>query len=600
MLVNRYSVNQKSINSLLIDIKAKDIAIPEIQRPFVWDATKVRDLIDSLYQGYPIGYLIAWHNPSVRLKDGTRSTGKKILIDGQQRVTALMAALLGEYVVDKDYRRVKIIIAFHPKERKFEVVNPAIRKDKSWIADISKVLSPDVKVLELVNEYCDNNEGSDQDEIYKSIESLLGIIHNQIGLIELNSDLDIETVTEIFIRINSQGTVLSQADFAMSKIAANEIYGGNELRRCIDYFCHLAVIPEFYLQIKDIDQNFTKTDYFQKMTWLKNENDDLYDPSYIDMLRVAFASKFKRGRLADLVALLSGRNFETRDYEEIIAEESFSKLKEGIFDFMNETNFKRFVMIIRSAGFVDSSMIRSQNILNFTYTIYLAIKNQKINPGKIESYIRKWFVMSMLTRRYSSSPESAFDFDVKRVNDAGIAKYIEDIETAELSDAFWNAGLPQQMNTSVASSPYFNVYLASQVYLNDKGFLSRDITVQDLLSYKGDVHHLFPKNYLKKHDLTRSKYNQIANYVMMQSEINISIGDKSPADYFSKLLEYCRNGNERAAYGAITDLDQIKDNFVTHCIPEGMENKTIEHYEEFLQERRKLMAKKIKKYYWKL
>jgi hypothetical protein len=208
--------------------------------------------------------------------------------------------------------------------------------------------------------------------------------------------------------------------------------------------------------------------------------------------------------------------------------------------------------------------------------------------------------MSILTRRYSSSPESYFDFDIKRINEMGIAKYMEDVEAAELSDAFWNAGLPQQMNTSVASSPYFNVYLASQVYEKDKGFLSRDITVHDLLSYKGDVHHLFPKNYLKKHGLTRNKYNQIANYVMMQSEINISVGDKSPADYFSKLFEYCRNGSEKAAYGAITDLDQIKDNFVLHCIPEGMENKTAEHYEDFLQERRKLMAKKIKKYYWKL
>jgi len=600
MLIHRYSVNQKPIQALLVDIKLNDIAIPEIQRPFVWNATKVRDLIDSLYEGYPIGYLIAWHNPTVKLKDGTKAKGKKILIDGQQRVTALMAALLGEYIIDKDYRRVKITIAFHPIERKFEVSNPAICKDKSWLADISKIFSPEVKVPKLVKGYCEKNEESDQDDIYESIESLRDIVNNQIGLIELNSDLDIETVTEIFIRINSQGAILSQADFAMSKIAANEIYGGNELRKCIDYFCHLAIAPEFYPQLADIDQEFTKTEYFQKMTWLKNENDDLYDPSYTDMLRVAFTSKFKRGRLADLVALLSGRNFVTRDYEESIAEESFNKLKEGIFAFMNETNFKRFVMIIRSAGFVDSSMIRSQNTLNFAYIIYLVIKYQGVNPGKIESYIRRWFVMSILTRRYSSSPESSFDFDIKRINEIGIDKYIEDVEVAELSDAFWNAGLPQQMNTSVASSPYFNVYLASQVYLNDKGFLSRDITVQDLLSYKGDVHHLFPKNYLKKHDLTRSKYNQIANYVMMQSEINISIGDNSPADYFSKLLEYCRNGNERAAYGAITNLDQIKDNFVMHCIPEGMENKTIEHYEEFLQERRKLMAKKIKKYYWKL
>jgi len=600
MLVNRYSVNQKSVNSLLVDIRSNEIAIPEIQRPFVWNAAKVRDLIDSLYQGYPIGYLIAWHNPSVRLKDGTISKGKKILIDGQQRVTALMAALLGEYIVDKDYRRVKIIIAFHPKERKFEVTNPAIRKDKSWIPDISKILSPEIEVLEFVNKYCENNEGSDQNEIFKSIEPLLGIIHNQIGLIELNSDLDIETVTEIFIRINSQGAILSQADFAMSKIAANEIYGGNELRKCIDYFCHLAVFPEFYPQLADTDQEFAKTEYFQKMTWLKNESDDLYDPSYTDMLRVAFTSQFKRGRLADLVALLSGRNFVTRDYEESIAEESFNKLKEGLFNFMNETNFKNFIMILRSAGFIESSMIRSQNTINFAYILYIVLRAQRIAPAKIESYIRKWFVMSMLTRRYSSSPESSFDFDIKRINEIGITKYIEDVEAAELSDAFWNAGLPQQMNTSVASSPYFNVYLASQVYENDKGFLSRDITVQDLLAFKGDVHHLFPRNYLKKHGLTRNKYNQIANYVMMQSEINISIGDKSPADYFSKLLVCCHNGDEKAVYGAITNLNQIKDNFAMHCVPEGMENKTIEHYEEFLQERRKLMAKKIKKYYWKL
>lgn len=336
------------------------------------------------------------------------------------------------------------------------------------------------------------------------------------------------------------------------------------------------------------------------MTWLKDEKDDLYDPSYTDMLRVTFTSQFKRGRLADLVALLSGRNFETRDYEESIMEEFFKNLKEGIFNFMNETNFKQFVMILRSAGFIDPSMIRSQNTINFAYIVYLVLKYQKINPAKIESYIRKWFVMSMLTRRYSSSPESSFDYDVKRINEIGIAKYIEDVEAAELSDAFWEAGLPQQMNTPVASSPYFNVYLASQVYEKDKGFLSRDITVYDLLAFKGDVHHLFPKNYLKKHGLMQNKYNQIANYVMMQSEINIAIGDKSPADYFSKLLEHCSNGNKNFAYGAITDLDEIKDNFAIHCIPEGMENKNIDHYEEFLQERRKLMAQKIKKYYWKL
>src|SRR5690606_27500581 len=108
----------------------------------------------------------------------------------------------------------------------------------------------------------------------------------QIGLIDLEPDLDIDTVTEIFIRINSEGVVLSQADFAMSKIASNENYNGQTLRKAIDYFSHLAVAPEFYQYIADHDREFSKTHFFQKMTWLKNENEDLYDPKYTDVLRV--------------------------------------------------------------------------------------------------------------------------------------------------------------------------------------------------------------------------------------------------------------------------------------------------------------------------
>lgn len=598
MSIQKYSVNQHPVQTLLTWIRSGEIAIPEIQRPFVWSAAKVRDLIDSLYQGYPVGYLIAWRNPTIKLKDGTSSEGKRILIDGQQRVTALMSAVLGEPVINKDYKKIRITIAFHPQERRFEVSNPAIKKDRAWIADITEILSPDVKVLKFVADYCQRNESTDQDEIYESIELLRGIVNNHIGLIELNSDLDIETVTEIFIRINSEGVVLSQADFAMSKIAANETYGGNRLRKCIDYFCHLAVAPDFYQQLAELDQDFAATEYFQRMAWLRHENDDLYDPSYTDMLRVAFTSEFKRGRLEDLVALLSGRNFETRTYEEAIAESAFGMLGKGILNFMNETNFKRFVMILRSAGFVDPSMIRSRNAINFSYIVYLVLKAQKIAANKIESYVRKWFVMSLLTGRYSGSPESVFDGDIRRIDEFGISKYQAEVEAAELSDAFWNAGLPQQLDTSVASSPYFKVFLAAQVHGNDKGFLSKDITVRDLLMHKGDIHHLFPKQYLKRHNLARGRYNQIANYVMMQSEINIAIGNKAPSIYFTQLMQQCET--EEPIYGGITDLSQMKENFAAHCISMDMESKSVADYDSFLQERRRLMSQKIKEYYFRL
>jgi hypothetical protein len=591
----KYSVNQHLIETILAWVNSSEIAIPEIQRPFVWDATKVRDLMDSLYQGYPIGYLIAWRNPNVKLKDGSTSEGKKVLIDGQQRVTALTAAILGQYVVNQDYRRVKIKIAFHPQDERFEVSNPAIQKDVKWIADISPLINGSQGLIKSVREYCTANPDADPDKVEVTLTNLMQIAKKQIGLIELASDLDIETVTEIFIRINSKGVVLSQADFAMSKIASNEAYGGPTLRKVIDYFCHLAIAPEFYPTIVDVDQEFAATPYLQKMAWLKNENDDLYDPNYSDLLRVAFISEFERGKFSDLVSLLSGRNFVTRQYEEAIAKESFERLGRGVENFINETHFKRFLMIIRSAGFIDSGLLRSQNVINFAYTLYLKLRSLNCPAHEIESYVRRWLVMSILTGRYSASPESMFDHDIRQIASRPFAEFLKDIEDAELSDAFWNASLVQSLSSAVASSPYLHVFWAAQVKLNDKGFLSRDITVNDLITHKGDIHHIFPRDYLKKSGLKRGDYNQIANYVYMQSEINIKVGNKAPKDYFDAIAAQCSGG--AIQHGAICEMDALMENLRMNCIPDSIFEMKLDDYEEFLKQRRILMAEKMRFYY---
>src|SRR5688572_18469150 len=305
MSTQRYAVSPHPIETLLTWVKSGEIAIPEIQRPFVWEPTKVRNLLDSLYQGYPIGYLIAWRNPTVKLTDGTPSAGKRILIDGQQRVTALMAGLLGREVLTKDYETVRI------------------RMDVAWIEDVADVFAPDADMIELTEDYAAKNPAADRRLVGKVLQKLGKIINNHVGLIELAEDLDIETVTEIFIRVNSAGAELDQADFAMSKIAANDAYGGNLLRKAIDYFCHCAKSPDHVDRIAKGDKTFAASEFFPAMKWLKDVTDDIYDPSYTDMLRVAFASEFRRGKLQDLVALLSGRNFDTKQYEETIAEASF-------------------------------------------------------------------------------------------------------------------------------------------------------------------------------------------------------------------------------------------------------------------------------------
>lgn len=596
--MQKYFVNQYTVDNIINWVKTGDIAIPEIQRPFVWTSTKVRDLMDSLYQGYPVGYIISWQNPNVKLKDGSLSRGKKVLIDGQQRISALTTALLGQTVLDESYDKIVIRISFHPIDEKFEVLNPAIKKDKTWVHDISTFVGPDFSTLSFIEEYRNKNPDADIKKLEQNIQKLRSIVQRHIGMIELNHDLDIETVTEIFIRINSKGVVLSQADFAMSKIASNETFGGNILRKAIDYFCHLAIRPEFFEQISTNDNSFMQTDFFTQMKWLKDESDDLYNPDYNDMLRVAFSYKFKRGKLSELVSLLSGRNFDTRTFEESIAEGSFEILKEAVLTFMNETLFKRFLMIIKSAGFVDKKLIRSQNTLNFAYILFLHLKEIKTDDARIERLVRRWFVMSMLLGRYSGASESQFDSDIKKIQEKGVEKTLKDIEAAGLSDDFWKTGLEQKLVASVSNTPVLNIFWAAQAKNNDKGFLSRDITVKEMIEHRGDIHHIFPKQYLKSNNFNRGSYNQVANYVYVQQEINIKVGKKSPAEYIGQIREACNEGQSK--YGGIDSLVEFEKNLDVNCIPHSIHKMTKDHYEDFLKQRRKLMAQKIKDYYNRL
>jgi len=599
MKSQKYEVNQYPIETILNWINAEELAIPEIQRPFVWDSTQVRKLIDSLYNGYPIGFLISWKDPSIRLKDGSKSEGKRILIDGQQRVTALITSVLRKSIIDKEYNKIRIQIAFHPIEEKFEVFNPAIEKDVAWIPDIAPIVDNTASIRKITDEYCKNNQNVSVDDVDKNLEKLRQIGKKQLGLIELDPGLDIDTVTEIFVRVNQSGVQLSQADFVMSKIASYGSDGeGSNLRKCIDYFSHLSVAPEFYSHIVEKDEEFSKTKYMQKISWLKNEKDDLYDPSYRDVLRVAFTTEFERGKLGDLVSLLSGRNFETREFEPHIKEETFQRLEKGVFNFVNETNFKRFLMIIQSAGIIDRELYQSENVLNAAYMAYLKLKDFGVNPAKIEKFVKKWFVMSALTARYSGAVDSTFDLDIKNITKENFENYLDNIEKTELSDAFWDVGLINELSKYNVGSQYLGIFFAACVKDNNKGFLSKDITIRELISERGDKHHIFPRSYLRKNLKNRKDYNQIANFSYTQQEININIGSKSPKEYLSEVLKQCKGGPLK--YGNIADINTLKENLRQNCIPESVIDMTVGEYDKFLEERRILMAQKIKNYYQSL
>lgn len=596
----KFTLMQYNVSAILGFIEAGQFVIPEIQRPFVWKKSQVRDLIDSLYNGYPTGYIITWKNPDVHTKDGTMANGKHILIDGQQRITALMASIVGLEVLDEDFNKDRIKIAFNPlatdSDKRFAVQDASHLKDRKWISDISEVFKNNFDPFDFVFKYCEDNPKVKHNEVNNAIIKLKEIANRQIGVIELDHSLDIDEVTEIFIRINSKGTALSQSDFVMSKMAADTAHGGNTLRKVVDYFCHLAVKHDFFPQmIKDIE--FEKTEYAYNIKWLAKDNEDIYVPDYNDMLRVAFMYSFDRAKLSDLVSLLSGRDFETREFREEIVEASYKKLCEGIKVFINEYNFEQFVLAIKGAGFKSSKQLNSQMTLDFAYMLYLKLsKDFSIPRDRVKHHVQKWFVLSTLTGRYVGSPESVMSRDIRLINERGFINFFNEIEASVLSDTFWNISLPQKLETTSTNSPAFNTFLAAQINLNCNSLFMHGTMISDLINISGDVHHIFPKAYLKNNGVeAKGRYNQVANFTYLDTQVNKAVRDDAPNIYFGKALEQCEN--KKIAFGNISDREAFMKNLEENSIPKSVVSMTVKDYDVFLAERRVLMSQLIEKYY---
>ena len=600
----KYNNYPLAISQILGLIEANDIAIPEIQRPFVWRRSQVRDLMDSLYKGYPTGYIIIWKNPSVKLKNGSLSEGKKVLIDGQQRITALMTAIAGKTIVFDDYSEGRVKIAFdpfaaiteNPDAELFAVQTPAHLKSKRWIPDIAEIFKSDFSSFKFIHQYVTDNPEMDEEALHLVLESLKNLQHCNIGVIELDASLDIDIVTDIFIRINSKGTALSQGDFVMSKIAADEIHGGNTLRKVIDYFAHLCKDGTFYNKIKEKDLVFANSGYLGKLEWLKDDKETVYDPECDDVLRVAFMHRCKRAKLADLVAMLSGRDFETREFKEEIVETTYQDLEAGVNNVINGYNFTQFMLAIRAAGFTSKKLVNSVMAIDFAYAVYLILQESKETPvDEIKSLVQRWYVLSVLTGRYSASPESSFAKDIRAIGENGVKATLKAIEDATLSDNFWNIQLSQNLTFVSSINPTYQVFLAAQNFFKKDSLLSH-IPVGELVSLGGDIHHIFPKQYLVDNGYDKHEYNQVANYAYLDTPINIKIGKKAPKVYLNEALEAIR-GAEDTSFKSIKTEEEFIRNLEDNCIPLDVLEMDHTRYAEFLEARRAKMTALIKQYY---
>ena len=595
-MADNYKITQYSVSTILGYVENSQIAIPEIQRPFVWKGQEVRDLIDSLYEGYPIGYLIVWQNSQVRIRGFGKGGTKKILIDGQQRVTALMAALLGREVLDSQYRSHRIKIAFYPLaqpgEEKFAVSDASYEDKPGWIPDISVLFRRDFSFRKFEKEYKEKNPDLDTSLLEAAIDRLKGIVKHQVGVIELSFLLDIDVVSEIFIRINLQGKPLNQEDFAMSKISVNEQYDGDLIRNCIDYFCHLIKEPSFMTILKANEKEFMETEYGRLLGWLQKGEELLYVPSYSDVLKVVLIAGFGKSKIGDLVNLLSGKTkdktFARGEVSQKVAKEAFETLGRGVRAFVSEENYKGFLKALRRAGYTSERLLYSQAVLNYCYAMYLLMDMEGLSSDKKESLMGRWMTMCLITGHYQSAPDTVVMKDYKEIREAGMESYLRQIEELRLGEEFFASVLPEKFTSTTARTAPYLAYLAAQTASGTLSLYSGENTVGGLYAAKAEAYQILPKAYLEKCGFkTRETYGQVANLTYISKDVKAIVRRKSPANYREELEKQL-------------SAEEIQASLAANDIPENIFDADAGSVPEILAERRRKMARKIQNHYYSL
>lgn len=560
---------------LLHYLEIGDIGLPDIQRPFVWSNAKVRDLFDSMYRGFPVGYLLFWENAAA---NGARQIGldgkqhpvpSRLIVDGQQRLTSLYAVFRGKKVLDEDYRERQIEVAFRPRDGRFEVADAAIRRDPEWIPNISTIWASGKPSYQMVKGFLNQLKAKvaltddEEDGIAHNLDRLFDLQKYPFTALEIAPTVDEEQVADIFVRINSEGVRLNQADFILTLMSVFWDEGRADLER----FCREARQPA------PSGSKPSPFNYF-------------IQPQPDQLLRVAVAYGFGRGRLKSVYQILRGKDVDTGEFSADRRDAQFKVLQDAQGDVLNLTHWHQFLTSLIGAGFRSAEMISSQNALLFAYAFYLIGRNRFGLPEhRLQRVIARWFFASTLTGRYTGSPESVLDSDLNRLKGAkdggAFIGALEEMMAVELTNDFWTVTLPANLDSSSARSPELFAYVAAQNRLGAPVLFSHK-KIQDLLDpgIKAkkkalERHHLFPRAWLERQGVDDLKQiNQTANFALLEWPDNIDIGDAPPAEYVQQL---------RPRFSA-EDWAQMHE---MHALPPNWEQLP---YDIFLQERRRLMA----------
>jgi hypothetical protein len=537
-----FTTSNYPLMALIEDIDLGKIGLPELQRPFVWPNVNVRDLFDSLYRGYPAGFLLFWETGTdAELKGigikNQYAAPKLAVVDGQQRLTSLYAVVKGAEVLRANFRKEKIQIAFNPLSDRFDVADAAIRKDKAFIPDISILWQADFKpsafrkgFLQQLRETRELSE-EDAERIEGAIDHLRNLLHYSFVALTLASSVDEETIAEVFVRINGKGKALNQADFIMTLMSVFWDEGRAEL----EAFALAATRPT--------DGQASPFNHFIK-------------PSPDQMLRATVGLSLKRARLKNVYGALRGRDAKTGLNEPEQRDKQFVLMREGQKAALNLANWHHFLDALKLAGYRSEKMISSEAAIIFSYVLYLiGLRDYSIDRVTMRQAISEFFFMAALTGRYTNSPETRFESDLSLVRDLqdGVAFLgrLRELCATTLTNDYWTITLPSQLATSASSSPSLFAYQAALIKL-DANALFSPLKIAALVdpAVKGtkvalEQHHLFPRGYLEEIGVGDFKQiNQIANFAAVEWPANIKIGKKPPADYVPP-LDHALSGEER-------------------------------------------------------
>lgn len=577
-----FSPSSEPIVTLIEDIDRGKIGLPELQRPFVWPNVNIRDLFDSLYRGYPAGFLLFWKTGGDGMLKSIGTGAKQYvpelaIVDGQQRLTSLYAVIKGAEVLRANFKKERIEIAFNPLSERFDVADAAIRKDRSYISNISTLWAAGYNQRQFreafIKQISETRELTDdeRERIEDAINRLHDLTKYSFTALTLNASVDEQTIAEVFVRINGKGKTLNQADFIMTLMSVF----WEEGRVDLENFSHKAVVPG--------DGQSSPFNHFIK-------------PSPDQMLRATVGLALKRARLENVYSALRGRDPATGLDNPEKREGQFALMQEAQEAVLNLANWHHFLDALKLAGYRGQKMVSSEAAIIYCYVLYLiGIRDYGIDRTTVRQVIAEFFFMAAMTGRYTNSPETRFEADlsmVRGLNDGAVfVARLREICATTLTGDYWEITLPSQLATSAARSPSLFAYQAALIKL-DAPVLFSPMKIAAMVdpAVKGskaslEQHHLFPRGYLEDRGVKDLKIiNQIANFAPVEWPDNIKIGKQAPAEYVPAL-------------DSTLSADERDHLYRLHALPHLWWEMT---YDEFLVARRLRMAQVVREAWTRL